>query len=44
MHGFIDLERSGGFGIDLPLEDSYRRMVGDLAAGSAAAEALGAAT
>jgi hypothetical protein len=33
MHGFIDLERTGGFGIDLPLEDSYRRMVGDLAAG-----------
>ena len=26
-------ERTGGFGIDLPLEESYHRMVGDLAAG-----------
>jgi AcrR family transcriptional regulator len=33
MHGFVDLERTGGFGIDLPLEESYQRMVGDLAAG-----------
>lgn len=33
MHGFVDLERTGGFGIDLPLEQSYHRMVGDLAAG-----------
>ena len=32
MHGFVDLERTGGFGIDLPLEESYQRMVGDLAA------------
>ena len=33
MHGFVDLERIGGFGLDLPLEESYHRMVGDLAAG-----------
>jgi AcrR family transcriptional regulator len=33
MHGFVDLERTGGFGIDLPLEESYHRMVSDLAAG-----------
>ena len=33
MHGFVDLERIGGFGIDLPLEESYQRMVSDLAAG-----------
>jgi hypothetical protein len=31
--GFVDLERIGGFGIDLPLEESYHRMVSDLAAG-----------
>ena len=33
MHGFVDLERTGGFGIDLPLEESYHGMVSDLAAG-----------
>lgn len=33
MHGFVDLERIGGFGIDLPLEESFDRMVADLAAG-----------
>ena len=33
MHGFVDLERVGGLAIDLPLEESYRRMVAGLAAG-----------
>ena len=33
MHGFVDLERTGGFGIDLPLKESYHGMVSDLAAG-----------
>jgi AcrR family transcriptional regulator len=33
MHGFVDLERSGGFGIDLDPDESYRRTVAALAAG-----------
>jgi AcrR family transcriptional regulator len=33
MHGFVDLERRGGFGIDLDLDVSYRRAVLALAAG-----------
>jgi hypothetical protein len=33
MHGFVDLERVGGFAIDLPLDESYERMVAGLAAG-----------
>jgi len=33
MHGFVDLERAGGFALDLPLDESYRRMVAGLAAG-----------
>src|SRR5574340_811912 len=27
MHGFVDIERSGGFGMPLDLDESYRRMV-----------------
>ena len=33
MHGFVDLERAGGFAIDLSLDESYRRMVAGLVAG-----------
>lgn len=33
LHGFVDLERVGGFGLDLPLSDSYERLVLGLAAG-----------
>jgi AcrR family transcriptional regulator len=36
MHGFVDLERIGGFGIDLPLDESYERMVRALIAGLSA--------
>jgi AcrR family transcriptional regulator len=27
MHGFVDIERSGGFGLPLDLDESYRRLV-----------------
>ena len=27
MHGFVDIERSGGFGMPLDLDESYRRLV-----------------
>jgi AcrR family transcriptional regulator len=33
MHGFVDLESRGGFGIDLDLDESYRRAVLAVAAG-----------
>jgi AcrR family transcriptional regulator len=33
LHGFVDLERAGGFGLDLDLDESYRRSVAVLAAG-----------
>jgi len=33
MHGFVDLERMGGFGIDLDLDESYRRTVAAVASG-----------
>jgi AcrR family transcriptional regulator len=33
MHGFVDLERVGGFGIDLDLDESYRRAIAAVAAG-----------
>ncbi|HEU0192658.1 MAG TPA: WHG domain-containing protein [Gaiellales bacterium] len=33
LHGFAELERGGGFGIDLDLDESYRRLVGALGAG-----------
>lgn len=33
MHGFVDLERVGGFGIDLDLDESYRSTIAALAAG-----------
>jgi AcrR family transcriptional regulator len=33
MHGFVELERVGGFGIDLDLDESYRFLIGVIAAG-----------
>ena len=33
LHGFTDLERAGGFGIALDLDESYRRLVETLGAG-----------
>ena len=33
MHGFVELERLGGFGIDLDLDRSYRWMISALSAG-----------
>jgi AcrR family transcriptional regulator len=33
MHGFVELERVGGFGIDLDLDESYRFLIGAVAAG-----------
>ena len=33
MHGFVELERVGGFGIDLDLDESYRFLMGSVAAG-----------
>jgi AcrR family transcriptional regulator len=33
MHGFVELERVGGFGIDLDLDESYRFLVRAVAAG-----------
>ena len=33
LHGFVELERLGGFGIDLDLDASYRWMVAALSAG-----------
>jgi hypothetical protein len=33
VHGFAELERAGGFGIDLDLDESYRRLVATLGAG-----------
>lgn len=33
LHGFVDLELTGGFGLDLPLDESYRRLVRGFAAG-----------
>jgi AcrR family transcriptional regulator len=33
MHGFVELERVGGFGIDLDLDESYRFLIGTVAAG-----------
>jgi WHG domain-containing protein len=33
MHGFVDLERVGGFGLDLDLDESYRFLIRALAAG-----------
>jgi AcrR family transcriptional regulator len=36
LHGFVELERLGGFGIDLDLGESYRWMVAALSAGLSA--------
>jgi hypothetical protein len=33
LHGFVDLERVGGFGLDVPLDESYERLVRGFAAG-----------
>ena len=33
MHGFVELERIGGFGIDLSTDESYDRLVRTLVAG-----------
>lgn len=33
MHGFVELERLGGFGIDLDLDASYRFMIAAVSAG-----------
>ncbi|HEX5248896.1 MAG TPA: TetR/AcrR family transcriptional regulator [Gaiellales bacterium] len=33
MHGFAELERVGGFGIDLDVDESYRFLIGSVAAG-----------
>jgi AcrR family transcriptional regulator len=33
MHGFVEVERLGGFGIDLDLDASYRFMIAAVAAG-----------
>jgi len=33
MHGFVELERVGGFGIDLDVDESYRFLIGSVAAG-----------
>jgi AcrR family transcriptional regulator len=35
MHGFVELERLGGFGIDLDLDASYRFMISAVSAGMA---------
>jgi AcrR family transcriptional regulator len=32
LHGFVDLERSGGFAMDVPLDASFERLVRGLAA------------
>ena len=33
MHGFVELERVSGFGIDLDVDESYRFLIGSMAAG-----------
>jgi AcrR family transcriptional regulator len=33
LHGFVELERLGGFGINLDIDESYRWMVASLSAG-----------
>jgi AcrR family transcriptional regulator len=33
LHGFAELERAGGFGIDLDLDESYRRLVETMGTG-----------
>jgi AcrR family transcriptional regulator len=40
MHGFVELERLGGFGIDLDLDRSYRWMTSALSAGMREAAAV----
>jgi hypothetical protein len=33
MHGFVELERVGGFGIDIDPDESYRFLIRAVAAG-----------
>lgn len=40
LHGFVELERLGGFGIDLDVDASYRWMVASLSAGMRGEAAL----
>jgi AcrR family transcriptional regulator len=40
LHGFVELERLGGFGIDLDPDESFRWMVASLSAGMRAEAAL----
>jgi AcrR family transcriptional regulator len=40
LHGFVELERVGGFGIDLDLDESYRWMVAALSAGMCGSAAI----
>lgn len=39
IHGFVELERIGGFGIDLPADESYDRLIRTLVAGFGATAA-----
>ena len=41
LHGFVELERLGGFGIDLDIDESYRWMVAALSAGMRARSTAG---
>ena len=41
LHGFVELERLGGFGIDLDIDESYRWMVASLSAGMRAPHTAG---
>jgi AcrR family transcriptional regulator len=43
IHGFVELERIGGFGIDLSTDDSYDRLVRMLVAGFGAPNGAGGA-
>ena len=33
LHGFVSLEAGGGFGLDVDVDESFRRLVDALAAG-----------
>jgi len=39
LHGFVDLERVGGFALEEPLDESYERLVRDVVAGLGRAHA-----
>jgi Tetracyclin repressor-like, C-terminal domain len=38
LHGFVSLEREGGFGLPIDIDDSYNNLVTMLAAGLAATQ------